>query len=466
MLQPGSYLCDAMFLITVKKYLTLPCSIRNISLLILIFYAAFTSVYAKDKLEITGQVALSTRQNTSITLKLSDFTVSGPGAEEYPEGFSLEIFKGRDYSVSGTTVIPANGFTGTLSVEIRVFNRDTKSNKASITISVAPPQNVPPTISGQTAIKTPKGTTVKIDFKNLIVVDPDDQYPEGFTLNLSPGSNYALSGTTVSPEAGFVGTLIVPTTVNDGNSNSNSFGLKISVVDQSTGPAPESSLPYFVTFSTQPLRFPIGNEGVLLGSEIAIDDKDSPDLMYAEIVFDQNDFMPGKDVLLVNDEAEINEVFDYANGILVLFGKASLATYQKAIRSVRYIFNSDTLPSGLQKRIHFRLNDGENSSELKTKIVNLQEAVELDIPNVFSPNDDNANDQWEVRSSKTSDNLSVVLRVFDKHGLLIFETRQLDDFWDGKYNGRHVPPDTYFYTIELNTTGNRSKHQGIVTVLH
>jgi gliding motility-associated-like protein len=95
----------------------------------------------------------------------------------------------------------------------------------------------------------------------------------------------------------------------------------------------------------------------------------------------------------------------------------------------------------------------------------LNQAILLDIPNAFSPNDDHANDLWVIRPSRADDNLIATVRVFDKRGMLLFETNDLSNFWDGKSNGKTVPADAYFYTIDVTVGVNRARHQGTVTIL-
>ena len=101
----------------------------------------------------------------------------------------------------------------------------------------------------------------------------------------------------------------------------------------------------------------------------------------------------------------------------------------------------------------------------RTKSIRLNEIISFDIPNVFSPNDDQANDLWVIRPSRAGDDLRATIRVFDKRGVVLFETNDLFDFWDGKSNGQAVPPDAYFYTIDVSSGVNRIRHQGTVTVL-
>jgi gliding motility-associated-like protein len=187
---------------------------------------------------ITGQTTLQTTQNNPVTLLLSHFTVSDPD-NTYPTGFSLTVYAGQNYSVSGNTVSPATDFVGTLNVPVTVSDGSACSPTFTAVITVDP-GNVRPVITGQTTLTTGINLPITILLSHLTVSDPDNTYPNDFTLSLSAGANYTVSGAVVTPAQGFVGTLSVSTVVNDGTSNSHPFTLKIEVLDgvQITGQVP------------------------------------------------------------------------------------------------------------------------------------------------------------------------------------------------------------------------------------
>ena len=111
------------------------------------------------------------------------------------------------------------------------------------------------------------------------------------------------------------------------------------------------------------------------------------------------------------------------------------------------------------------VNDGENFSEVKSKAVEINETIILDIPNVFTPNEDQAHDVWRIRPQREVDNITAMIRVFNKRGALIFETTDLENYWDGKSDGNFVPADTYYYSIEIQSGTGEANYKGVVTVL-
>ena len=75
-----------------------------------------------------------------------------------------------------------------------------------------------------------QGASLTINLSHLQVTDPDNSYPNGFTLKLFNGNNYTLNGNTVTPSIDFSGSLKVPVTVNDGQKESDRFELIINVI--------------------------------------------------------------------------------------------------------------------------------------------------------------------------------------------------------------------------------------------
>jgi len=85
-------------------------------------------------------------------------------------------------------------------------------------------------------------------------------------------------------------------------------------------------------------------------------------------------------------------------------------------------------------------------------------------PTAFTPNGDGVNDLFlpvYVNISKLE-----YLRIFDRWGKLIFETNDMGKAWDGTYNGKPLPMDTFvFVIIGIDTKGNSILRKGNVTLI-
>lgn len=64
------------------------------------------------------------------------------------------------------------------------------------------------------------------------------------------------------------------------------------------------------------------------------------------------------------------------------------------------------------------------------------------IPNIFSPNQDNNNDQFEIFATGVK---QFQISIFDRWGEKVFETQSITDFWDGTWKNKKAPEGVYVY---------------------
>ncbi len=85
------------------------------------------------------------------------------------------------------------------------------------------------------------------------------------------------------------------------------------------------------------------------------------------------------------------------------------------------------------------------------------------VPNAFSPNGDNENDVLKVRSQVATE---VLLRIYNRWGELVFETKNQEIGWDGTFRGKLLDPDTYDYYLEAECVlGEKKIIKGNITLL-
>ena len=89
--------------------------------------------------------------------------------------------------------------------------------------------NQPPVITGQAELGVVAGEPLELTLAQLTVVDPDNDFPADFTLQVSDGDNFSRSGSVITPDADFAGVLTVPVTVNDGLADSEVYNLMVNV---------------------------------------------------------------------------------------------------------------------------------------------------------------------------------------------------------------------------------------------
>ena len=86
------------------------------------------------------------------------------------------------------------------------------------------------------------------------------------------------------------------------------------------------------------------------------------------------------------------------------------------------------------------------------------------VPNIFTPGRDN-NNRFLPKTMFVKDQ-EYTMRIYNRFGLLVFETNDINEAWDGRYKGKIVPSASYVYIIQYLGDDNYSNIiKGTVTVL-
>lgn len=81
-------------------------------------------------------------------------------------------------------------------------------------------------------------------------------------------------------------------------------------------------------------------------------------------------------------------------------------------------------------------------------------------PNVFTPNDDNMNDNFIVLSNGIT---VYSIRIFSRSGIQVYRAESPTIIWDGRnQSGQELPPDVYFFTIKAVDDTQRPEQSGFV----
>jgi len=71
----------------------------------------------------------------------------------------------------------------------------------------------------------------------------------------------------------------------------------------------------------------------------------------------------------------------------------------------------------------------------------------INVPNIFTPNDDGINDLLELHPSRLIHSI-ISFKIFNRWGELVFETNDLHAKWDGYFKGKKLPSGVYVYYLE------------------
>ena len=112
------------------------------------------------------------------------------------------------------------------------------------------------------------------------------------------------------------------------------------------------------------------------------------------------------------------------------------------------------IPSG---EYRVRITD-DNGCSIQLEGVLKNITPSLNMPNVFSPNDDGQNDMFEAVFNCST---SFSMNIYNRWGNMVFQTEEINKGWDGTYKGEKVPEGTYFYQavylIEVNAVFPRNR---------
>ncbi|MEN8788900.1 MAG: T9SS type B sorting domain-containing protein, partial [Flavobacteriaceae bacterium] len=71
----------------------------------------------------------------------------------------------------------------------------------------------------------------------------------------------------------------------------------------------------------------------------------------------------------------------------------------------------------------------------------------LTMPNYFTPDGDNMNEEWFPRNRDLFPNIEV--KIYDRYGRVVAILDQVEK-WDGTYEGKELPTGDYWYVVNAN----------------
>ena len=86
----------------------------------------------------------------------------------------------------------------------------------------------------------------------------------------------------------------------------------------------------------------------------------------------------------------------------------------------------------------------------------------VEIPQIITPNNDGFNDEWRIRNIDLYPEAEVL--VYTRWGKLVYKSGNISaDPWDGRFNGRLMPTDSYHYILYLND-GSKPR-SGVISII-
>ncbi len=167
-----------------------------------------------------------------------------------------------------------------------------------------------------------------------------------------------------------------------------------------------------------------------------------------------------KNILIDAPEVFIGNDTSSCNGTAIVFSAGTLF--------VSYLWNNNSTEFGIitsgAGTYAVTVTDFNGCTANDTAMVSYADCVDIEIPTAFSPNNDGHNDYFHLLNAQ--DFLTGGFKIYDRWGQLIFETNNLNNYWDGKYNS--VDCEVGVYVFVLSGT-NRLTHpiykKGNVTLI-
>ncbi len=169
----------------------------------------------------------------------------------------------------------------------------------------------------------------------------------------------------------------------------------------------------------------------------------------------------------VTDEGEYSVTITNENGCEYTY---TVPVYNYALHSVNYVFTDQhtvvfytvgdsTYEFSLDEEnwqnsnVFFGLTQGTYVIYVRDKetqcVISLPFLV-FDWYNIITPNGDGKNDSWKECGLEVFGSEMSTLKIFDRYGKVIHTEQSNSCFeWDGKYIGRSLPTDTYWFLVEL-----------------
>ncbi|HEY0677300.1 MAG TPA: gliding motility-associated C-terminal domain-containing protein, partial [Chitinophagaceae bacterium] len=135
------------------------------------------------------------------------------------------------------------------------------------------------------------------------------------------------------------------------------------------------------------------------------------------------------------------EPLDFRSGMYELYDKA---TGQLIVRNSSGSFVLQNVP--VDRELSVQFTAGPCNSARAEILIRVFDETKLTIPNAFSPNNDGINDVFRIQAAgyfKIN-----YLKIFNRWGQMIHESRDLNTGWDGRRNGSPLPVGTYYWILQ------------------
>jgi len=118
-------------------------------------------------------------------------------------------------------------------------------------------------------------------------------------------------------------------------------------------------------------------------------------------------------------------------------------------------------------KVSLIVSDSNNCRDTANDEIIVNDNLNINIPNVFTPNNDNLNDFFEVVLSDLTQIKEIKGTIWNRWGGLIYEFNYPNEnWWNGKSNNLDCQDGVYFYILNIKTTYEQTfEYHGTVTLI-
>ncbi|MTI33546.1 gliding motility-associated C-terminal domain-containing protein [Xanthovirga aplysinae] len=171
----------------------------------------------------------------------------------------------------------------------------------------------------------------------------------------------------------------------------------------------------------------------------------------------------------INVELRDPLVLELGNETTLCYGQ--VLQFDVSVENGKYLWNDgSTSPNyTIQKEGTYSvsIDNGCEITEDQITVYYKEECCGIDAPNIFTPNGDNVNDLFEIYLNPTVSRYN--LRIFNRWGKVVYQTENVDNFWDGTINGKKAVSGEYYWVVNFMCLENDqitdNQYKGFITLL-
>ncbi|MFO7657992.1 MAG: Ig-like domain-containing protein [Bacteroidales bacterium] len=267
-----------------------------------------------------------------------------------------------------TITTPGKNWNGSEIITFTATDPGGLSDRDSVTFTVTP-VNDPPVVADIPNQTVPEGTAFAAINLNNYVTDPDNSVAEItwaasgnilLTVAINPATKVA---TITTPGINWNGSEIITFTATDPGGLSDRDSVTFTVT-------PINDPPILSEIEPSTLNYSEGEGEKSISSTIRIEDIDNVNIPSAIVSF-VTGYNKTEDRLIFQNTTGISGIWNSETGSLNLTGTATLANYQQALRSVKYLNYNNINPDNTLRTIKFIVFDGNLYSNFLTRNISV-----------------------------------------------------------------------------------------------